>query len=312
MEAVLQESHHIKVSNEDTLHLRRIYLDSSGPPVFMLHGAIENGRIFYSHSGKGLAPYLARCGFDVYVADLRGRGGSTPAISRASSFGQTEAITEDIPAFIEYIVQVRGKVPQQWVAHSWGGVLLSSFLARFPEHRALVRSLVYFGSKRSVRVKNLHRLVKVDFVWQRLSPRIAAAVGYLPAKRLGMGSDNETARSLNQCTEWVKAAPWVDPADRFDYGAAVRKVSLPPIWYIAAKKDHALGHPRDVHDFMMEAGEQERRYTVLSRNQGNRHDYDHINMLTHPDAVNDHFPRVSEWLRRHGGGEPVPPGEHNG
>ncbi len=58
----------------------------------MLHGAVENGKIFYSDSGRGLAPFLARRGFDVYVGDLRGRGESRPHISRSSRYGQTEAI----------------------------------------------------------------------------------------------------------------------------------------------------------------------------------------------------------------------------
>lgn len=301
VDSVIQESHYVEVTREERLHLRRIYRDPAGPPVFMLHGAIENGRIFYSGSGKGLAPYLARQGFDVYVADLRGRGGSRPVIGRASRHSQTDAITGDIPALLGHISRVRGHLPRHWVAHSWGGVLLSSYLARFPEQCAEVRSLVYFGSKRSVRVRNLQRLLKVELVWKGLCPLVAGALGYLPARRLGIGSDNETVLFLRQCNAWVNPAPWVDPADGFDYGAAIRGVRLPPAWYIAAAKDYCLGHPRDVHDFMMEAGEQERSYTVLSREYGNRHDYDHINMLTHRDAADDHFPMVAEWLRRHDG-----------
>ena len=42
-----------------------------GEPILMVHGAIENGRIFYTESGKGLACFLARHGYQVYVADLR-------------------------------------------------------------------------------------------------------------------------------------------------------------------------------------------------------------------------------------------------
>lgn len=297
---MVQESHYVQVSGEDTLHLRRIYEDSLGTPIFMLHGAIENGRIFYSLGGKGLAPYLASCGFDVYVADLRGRGGSRPVIGRFSRYGQTEAISEDIPALINYIIQIRGNVSQHWVAHSWGGVLLSSHLARYPEHCSLVQSLVYFGSKRCVRVKNLHRFLQVDFVWKWFCIWIVAVVGYLPAMQFGIGSDNETAKSLRQCVAWVKAAPWVDPGDEFDYGKAIREISLPPIWYIAAGHDYCLGHPSDVHDFMREAGNHKCRFTVLSKKNGNRHDYDHITMLTHCDAAEDHFPLVAKWLQAQG------------
>ena len=80
-----QES--IFIANDgQQLHLRHIWTKPGGVPIFMLHGLIENGLIFYTEKGKGLACYLAEQGFDVYVADLRGRGKSTPMIDHRSSF----------------------------------------------------------------------------------------------------------------------------------------------------------------------------------------------------------------------------------
>ena len=265
----------------------------------MLHGAIENGRIFYSESGRGLAPYLARCGFDVYVIDLRGHGKSMPPIDRNSHFGQTEAITGDIPACIEAVKRVSGAELQHWVAHSWGGVLFSSVLARFPEYTKLVRSMTYFGSKRTIRVWNIHRILKVDLVWSLICPLACRIAGYLPARQLRIGSDSETTKSYYQSAAWVKNDAWVDSDDGFDYGAALNNLTLPPTWYIAATNDHALGHPDDVRAFMASTGRQECRYTLLSRSNGNCHDYDHINMLTPPAALQDHFPQVRDWLRQH-------------
>ncbi len=288
----------VSLAGGDILNLQRFAGGAPGPPVLMLHGAIENGRIFYSGSGRGLAPYLARNGFDVYVADLRGRGKSTPPLGRGSGFGQTEAITEDIPAFIEAIKRIRGNVQQYWIAHSWGGVLFSSVLARFPEYVNLVRSLVYFGSKRTIRVWNIQRILKVELVWKLACPLACLVFGYLPARRLRIGSDSETVKSYRQSATWVTNNAWIDSDSGFNYGEAIKMIPLPPIWYIAAENDHALGHPNDVRDFMETAGRQECRYTVLSRSNGNRHDYDHITMLTHPDAVQDHFPGVLEWLQQ--------------
>jgi len=296
---IKEQSIDVPLASGDTLNLKRFSGSESGPPVLMLHGAIENGRIFYSGSGKGLAPFLARNGCDVYVADLRGRGKSRPAINRNSHFGQTEAITEDIPAVIEAIRSIRGRIPLHLVAHSWGGVLFSSVLARFPEYVKMFSSLTYFGSKRTVRVWNLWRLLKVDLVWNVVCPLACSIFGYLPARKLRIGSDSETVRSYQQSAEWVKNDTWID-ADGFDYGSAIKKVSLPPIWYMAAANDHALGHPDDVKAFMESAGSQECRFTILSRSNGNLQDYDHITMLTHPDAVKDHFPMVLEWLNQHG------------
>ena len=296
---LVQKSHFIPVSKDDTLHLRRIHRDPEGTPVFMLHGAIENGRIFYSESGKGLAPYLAGKGFDVYVADLRGRGASRPRLNRSSRYGQTEAITEDIPTFLNAIIDLRGEAPQHWLAHSWGGVLLSSYLARFPEHRRLVKSLVYFGTKRSVHAKNLHRLLMIDLGWKWLFSLVVGIAGYLPADKLKVGSDNETAKSHDHSKQWVKVGPWIDPDDGFDYASAIKQITLPPTWYIGAEGDRCLGHPEDVRRFILEAGEQDYRFSILSLENGNLHDYGHIDMLTHADAVNDHFPMVAEWLEKH-------------
>ena len=70
------------------LHVRHIKprVAVHGEPILMVHGAIENGRIFYTESGKGLACFLARHGYQVYVADLRGGGSALrPSPSRRST-----------------------------------------------------------------------------------------------------------------------------------------------------------------------------------------------------------------------------------
>jgi len=75
-----EESLYIAINNTEKLHLKRFFNDKMGQPVVMLHGSIENGKIFYSSSGKGLAPFLADQGYDVFVPDFRGKGKSTPPI----------------------------------------------------------------------------------------------------------------------------------------------------------------------------------------------------------------------------------------
>ncbi|MFZ4617349.1 MAG: alpha/beta fold hydrolase [Rectinemataceae bacterium] len=274
--------------------------DHAWPPVLMLHGAIESGRIFWSRSGKGLAPWLASRGFDVFVPDLRGHGESPPRIDRGARWGQSESISEELPALFDAIAGHSGGQSQHWIAHSWGGVLMSSFLARYPERQARVASLCYFGSKRSVRAWTLERLFKVEMVWGLLCPILIAMLGYLPARRIGIGSSDETAKSFSQCLGWVRNEAWIDSDDGFDYAAGLAARGLPPAWYIAGRSDRALGHPDDVRRLMESSGPGETRYTVLSRRSGNLHDYDHIGMLTHPEAVRDHFPQVEEWLRLHG------------
>jgi predicted alpha/beta hydrolase len=260
-----------------------------------LHGAIENGRIFYSESGKGFAPWLATQGFDVYVANLRGRGGSTPPISGESRWGQTEAITEDIPSLCRMLADRKPGQKQHWIAHSWGGVLMLSTLARFPELLEHVQTIVLFGTKRSVRVWNPQRLLRIDLIWHLAGSLAVRKYGYLPARRLGWGSDDESALSHAESRAWVKPSPWIDPRDSFDYGSAIRKLKLPPILSITGANDRSLGHPDDALRFIEEIGSG--LFRVIGKKQGNLHDYDHISLLTHPDAREDHFRMVLGWMK---------------
>src|SRR5689334_685054 len=146
-----EESLFIPLHAQDMLHLKRFCGNPEGPVIFMVHGSVENGRIFYSNNGKGLAPFLAGEGYDVFVADLRGRGLSKPSISRKSRYGLTECILEEIPAFINGIKKIRGNAPLHWIAHSWGGILLLCYYAR---HKKEVppSSMIFFGTKRRITV----------------------------------------------------------------------------------------------------------------------------------------------------------------
>lgn len=277
------------------IHLRLINPTqaSNKAPVLLVHGAIEDGRIFYSQSNKGLACELAKAGHPTYVVDLRGRGLSQPSIKEQPDHGQFEAITQTLPN-VHAFVFAKHNQPVHWMAHSWGGVLLASVLARHHELAQQVASQVYFGTKRSVHSWSIERLLKIELFWHVLGPMIARIKGYLPAKEMGVGSDNETRLSLKEGRSWVKVRPWIDPRDGFDYYTKAKELAWPKTWSIAAVQDHALGNPIDVQHFADEMGID--KVSILSKANGNLVDYDHINMLVHPLAKDDHFPEVIEFI----------------
>ncbi len=293
------ESLFTPVGERDRLHLKRFYREPLGAPVLMFHGAIAHGGVFYSRSGRGLAPYLADRGFDVYVVDWRGRGGSVPALKRDADYGHGETICEDIGAVAKRVVEIRGRVPQHWIAHSWGGVLLAAHLARFPEWRGVVRSQVYIASKRYISARNWRKFLNIDLVWNLVCPSLIALFGYLPARELKFAMDNESAKSRRDIARWVKEKGWVDPDDAFDYGDAIKKIDFPPTLYLAGVADAYLGNPVDVKLFMEEVKAPVAEYRVLGTRYGNKADYDHIELLVHPEAEVDHFPQIVEWIRKY-------------
>lgn len=291
-----QQSSEYLEAGHYSLHLRRLQPhEPHRAVVLMLHGAIENGRIFYSHSGKGLAGYLADQGCLVYSVDFAGRGMSKPHVREGLEHSQHQLICHDIPLLIETLATRHGcKI--HLVAHSWGGVVAVASLIRFAAVRSLVASQCYFGSKRRISVQGFHRWLKIDLVWNRLGPWLGRRYGYLPAKSLRLGADDEPIAYLLETIQWINSTQFIDPSDGFDYAAAAQSVQWMPSLFYAAVNDTVLGHPTDVQLFMQEANLANASYHLLGKARGDKVDFDHINMLTHPAALHGHFAELKQFI----------------
>jgi predicted alpha/beta hydrolase len=271
--------------------------NEKGPAILLVHGAIENGRIFYNEKGKGLAPYLAQLGYDVFVTDLRGKGKSNPSASSGKlSGGQFEVITTDSPALIEKINELKPDSSIHLMAHSWGGVLISAWYARFGKENQNIRSVTFFACKRKIYVQHLKRWFMVDLMWTGLGSIATKLKGYLPAKKLGMGADNEPGKFFFQCNKWVYSNDWIDPVDAFNYKEAFKKSGFPPVFSVTGMADHSLGNTYCVKKMIAEIGPANFIHHDLGKSNGNKNNYGHIDILTHPDCATDHFPSVVNWL----------------
>ena len=279
------------------LHVRQLTpVQSSVGPILYLHGAVENGRIFYSHSGKGLACFLADHGFMGYAVDFAGRGLSQPSLQQGLQQSQQQLICHDIPALIEYFYELHQQ-PLTLICHSWGGVLAAACLARFPHLLPKIKAKICFGTKRVISVRSLARTVKIDLIWNKFAPWLGQRYGYLPAKRWRLGADNEPLQFLRDTIPWIKGAPFTDLTDQFDYQGACQRTSWPAIWHFAGAFDRLLGHPQDVQAFMTECHQHDAQFSVLGKAFGNAANYDHISMLTHPAATTEHFAALAQWLK---------------
>jgi pimeloyl-ACP methyl ester carboxylesterase len=286
-----------KYSKEE-LHIKRFYTNPHGTPILMIHGSVENGKIFYSSSGKGIAPYLAKKGYDVFIPDLRGRGLSKPAISKNSTFGWAETIEIDLPLYIEKIKELKGDVPIHWVAHSWGGVIILAYLALHPTS-IKTASMVFFATKRKIKFNSFKKIWTIRILWDKLARLAIQQKGFFDAKRFKAGSDNETKRIFKESTQWVKTKKWRHWYNGFDFAAALKKQDLPPTLNLIGTEDQVLCHPQDIELLIKETGAKNHKYQVIGKLSGFKNDYGHNDILSHPDAEKEVYPIALTFLQTH-------------
>ena len=70
-----------------------------------------------------------------------------------------------------------------------------------------------------------------------------------------------------------------------DYDVTGVQTCALPIW-----------HPTDCMYLLNEIKARNYEFKILGREAGNLQDYDHINILTHPDAAKDQFPMTKDWI----------------
>lgn len=290
------ESIPVALAQSGQLQLTRFFHDQKqlGVPVFMLHSSMQDGQTFYSEEGTGLACYLARQGFDVYVADWRAKCRSEK--HGLTAMGAHQIITEYIPALLEKIIGKRGKIPQIWIGHGWGSVLLYSFYARFIDQYCPVLKMAHFAARRQIHLTTRRKKCLVEFVWKKLAPIGMALRGSVPSEILKMGTCNETSGVFADYLHWSLAENWLDAVDGFDYSEAIKQQIKPPGFYFAAAGDKAYGAVEDVRHFVNELGKHDGRIMLLGKSGGNLHDYNHLGMLQHRDCEKDHFPLLAKWL----------------
>lgn len=282
-------------ANGDLLFIKHFAsVSGKGQGIVLIHGSVENGRVFYSNSGKGPAPYLASQGYEVFVPDLRGRGKSSPLISSSSRFGNLEIIQEDFPLYEKVAREFSSASPLIWMGHSWGGVLI--YQAIFRKCIQQLFKVVCWGSKRRISVYSLKRLVMIEVFWVAISKILIRLYGYLPADKWRIGSDNESASTHSETNSLVHNPRWIDPVDRFDYTSESFDVVRPPALFLTGQNDDVLGHQKDVKLFMDECGYLNEWPVVCGKQTGFQVDYGHINLLTDPHASKEVFPMVLSWL----------------
>ena len=280
------------------LQVSRLFTDPGGPAVLMLHGLAEDSDVFCPRNGAGLAVFLAEAGFDVFVPDLRGHGDSPPRLVPGVSITQHDIVRQDIPALFELIDAYHPDEPLFAVGHAWGSVLLAAALARHPAWLRRIAGLVHFAARRVARGSGWRHWLMVETLWAKVMPALGKRKGFIPARALGIGSNDVSLALHAGQLAWSRSAEWRDLEDGFDYALRLGDLSWPAGLYLAGKHDKYLGQFDDVKAFAREFGPHDKQLILLQKGTGCSRDYGHNDLLTHPQASLDHFPLVLAWMQQ--------------
>ncbi|GFM75125.1 esterase [Pseudomonas cichorii] len=261
--------------------------DVRGVPVILLHGSFSNRRFWYSPKGIGLGPFLARAGYDVWIAEMRGHGLSVRnqdyRRNRVADYARY-----DLPAIAAFVREQSGRVPH-WIGHSLGGTTLAAALGGQylgPEGAA---SAALFGSQ----ISRTYWPLKIPPV-QWTGRLLLKPFEHISGPRLKRGPEDEPIGVVLESMRWHGLFGRFGDRDS-NWWAGLASVEV-PVLAVAAVGDHQ--DPVWACKMLFDQfGSQQRQFLCLGREHGFNEDFDHVRMLVSKGAQQQVWPRVLDWLQ---------------
>ena len=132
------------VRNKHPLDIAQV---PAGHILLYVHGATQPSEATFDLRLEGLSwmDYIAAHGWDVYLMDVRGYGGSTRAAELAQPGAnqapvvRTETKVQDVGSVVDFILKRRGARTISLLGWSWGSIVMAAYAA---EHGDRLGSLV--------------------------------------------------------------------------------------------------------------------------------------------------------------------------
>lgn len=255
-------------------------------PVILLHGSFSNRRFWYSARGLGLGAYLAREGFDVWLAEMRGHGLSPR--NRQYRFNTVADYARyDLPAIAAFVTEKSGQTPH-WIGHSMGGITLAAAVGGNYLNEQHVASLALFGSQVS---RSYWPLKVPPLAWtgKALLKRFEVISG----PRLERGPEDEPIGVGIESLRWHGLfGRFGDKQSDWWTGLAEAKMPLMAVTARGDRDDPGWA----CHKLFEQFGAPSKQFVVLGKQDGFSDDYGHIEMLVSKPAMREVWPMIGTWL----------------
>ncbi len=262
--------------------------------VILAHGTFSNYR-----TCAGLARYLTGRGHDCWLLDFEGHGCSNKVLPTADF--EAMFLSGANAALDHIVANTEGRI--HWVGHSGGGLAALMALARRPELTKQMHSLVMLGSQACDAGHSVsHRAVL------RLSLILTRMLGFVPARALRLGPEDEVAEVMLQWYRWNLRAHW-QGSEGFDYLEALREqesLAYLPVLSMAGTGDRYIAPPaacRKLHELLPGTANV---WQECGIDQNFAEDFTHSRLISSRAAAREIWPRIADWLVQAETGEVEP------
>ncbi|WP_201557593.1 alpha/beta fold hydrolase [Psychrobacter sp. 72-O-c] len=272
--------------------------------VLLTHGTFSDKRVCL-----GVAKYLAKLGHTCYIVEWRGHGDSS--IPKDKFNFETVAIY-DLEATFHYLFDGLKLDNLHCITHSGGGICLTMFLiqeilAQNTQYINKINSITMFACQAYGAVINPKSYARILLI-----KSITRLLGYLPAKRLKLGTINENYHTMSQWYDWNLNKNFksslakqdvnyqnTDYNENFDYRQHMPKVTI-PIYAISAKGDDFIAPFSGCQLFLNDFNNPANDFCEFSISNGDLEDYSHSRIIMSRNASKEIWPTVAAWIEKHG------------
>jgi pimeloyl-ACP methyl ester carboxylesterase len=302
------------------VHQRSPALRRFAEPVLLCHGLATNHLNLDFEPPYSLALAFAEAGFEVFSLDWRGAGASQPPRGRGRfDFDADDLIEQDAPAVMDLLLAQTHAQQLFWVGHSLGGLVGYAVLGGSEGGR--VRGLCSLGAPVYFRYPRwLARLMRactwlawpVAFRQRLLSLACAPFVGRLtlPLSDVLVNPqaisprvlrsiyanliDSMGYRLLRQLDDWTRHDRFCSRDASRDYRARLADVTT-PVLVLGGTQD-GLAPPAAIHGQAALLGSDDKTVMLFGRENGDRLEYGHGDLLFGMGAPTEVYPRIVAWV----------------
>jgi pimeloyl-ACP methyl ester carboxylesterase len=187
-----------------------------------------------------IASVFVAAGFRVLVPDLRGHGESGPLPPDGGDWTMDDLVS-DVAHYVELARALEPERPISLVGHSIFAHVALAWLGQNPDPS--VRALVLLSCSvwnRRFEPSRLKWWLKRLLFWPTVL--ITALVGYLPARRLRIGSADEARGFWRQFHGFMRRDAWDSLNGNVDYWAGLESIRA-PVLHVMSEGDRLYARP---------------------------------------------------------------------